>query len=173
MINTPRTQEEYSAKVPALQVLMAMGYSYLTPAACLALRGSERELILHEVLIDYLGGYRFTLRGREHALSANAIEQVVREISTPAMNEGLLSANQKIYDQLLLGITVTEFVEGRRESITVPLIDWSPPPPARHRLFRQRHSAGDHRGQAPRQPQPQQGHAQRRHLAADPQPECG
>lgn len=121
---TPNTQEEYSAKVPALQVLMAMGYKYLTPAACIKLRGSERELILREVLIEHLQEYRFTLRGREHALSTNAIKQVVRDISTPAMNEGLLSANQKIYDQLQLGITVTEFVEGRRESITVPLIDW-------------------------------------------------
>ncbi|HEY0721954.1 MAG TPA: type I restriction endonuclease, partial [Gammaproteobacteria bacterium] len=127
MINTPRTQEEYSAKVPALQVLMALGYHYLTPVQCLALRGSERELLLREVLIGHLQQFRFTLRGREHALSANAIEQVVRDIATPALNEGLLAANQRIYDQLLLGITVSEFVEGRRESITVPLINWAAP----------------------------------------------
>ncbi len=120
----PKFQEEYSAKVPALQVLMAMGYRYLTPTRCLALRGSERELILREVLIEQLQQYRFTLGSREHALSANAIEQVVRDISTPAIQEGLLTANQRIYDQLMLGITVTEFVEGRRESITVPLINW-------------------------------------------------
>lgn len=124
MINTPSTQEEYSAKVPALQVLMAMGYDYLTPSRCLKLRGGERELILRELLIGRLQQFRFTLRGREHSLSANAIEQVLRDISTPAMNEGLITANQRIYDRLMLGITVTEFVEGRRESITVPLIDW-------------------------------------------------
>ncbi len=122
--NTPKTQEEYSAKIPALQVLMTMGYEYLAPAQCLEKRGSEREILLREVLIQHLQQHRFTLRGREHALSPNAIEQVVRDITTPAMNEGLLTANEKIYNQLMLGITVTEFIDGKKESITVPLINW-------------------------------------------------
>ena len=125
MNTTPKTQEEYSAKIPALQVLMSMGYDYLTPEQCLALRGSEREILLRETLIEHLQQYRFTLRGREHALSANAIEQVVRDIATPSMNEGLLTANERIYNQLMLGITVTEFVDGKKESLTVPLIRWS------------------------------------------------
>ncbi|MDT8385679.1 MAG: HsdR family type I site-specific deoxyribonuclease [Gammaproteobacteria bacterium] len=121
---TPNTQEEYSAKLPALKLLMTLGYDYLPPAQCLQKRGSEREILLREVLIQHLQQYRFTLRGREHALSPNAIEQIVRDIATPAMNEGLLSANERIYHQLMLGITVTEFIEGKKESITVPLIDW-------------------------------------------------
>ncbi len=123
--HTPKTQEEYSAKIPALQVLMAMGYDYLTAEHCLALRGSDREVLLREPLIKYLQQYRFTLRGHEHALSTNAIEQVIRDITTPSMNEGLLSANERIYNQLLLGITVTEFIDAKKESITVPLVNWS------------------------------------------------
>lgn len=121
---TPKTQEEYSAKIPALQMLMTLGYDYLPPGQCLQMRGSEREVLLREVLIQHLQQHRYNVRGREHALSPNAIEQVVRDIATPAMNEGLLSANERIYHQLLLGITVTEFIEGKKESITVPLINW-------------------------------------------------
>ncbi|VAX07875.1 Type I restriction-modification system, restriction subunit R [hydrothermal vent metagenome] len=122
--HTPKTQEEYSAKIPALQVLISMGYDYLTPEQCLALRGNEREVLLRETLIKHLQQYRFTLRGQEHALSTNAIEQVVRDIGTPGMNEGLLSANERVYNQLMLGITVTEFINAKKESITVPLINW-------------------------------------------------
>ncbi len=122
---TPLTQEEYSAKIPALQVLVAMGYEYISPEQCLKLRGGEREVLLREVLIAHLQQYRFTASGRERTLSANAIEQIVRDIATPSMNEGLLGANEKIYQQIMLGITVAEFVEGRRESITVPLINWN------------------------------------------------
>jgi len=124
MNTTPNTQEEYSAKVPALQLLMNLGYRYLPPGQCLAMRGSEREILLREELIRHLQQHRFTVRGREHALTANAIEQVLRDIATPAMNEGLLSANERIYHQLMLGITVTEFIDGKKESITVPLINW-------------------------------------------------
>ena len=69
----PKTQEEYSAKIPALQVLMSMGYEYLTPAQCLEKRGSEREILLREELIAHLQNHRFTARGRDHALSPNAI----------------------------------------------------------------------------------------------------
>lgn len=124
---TPNTQEEFSAKIPALKLLMALGYEYLSPSQCLDKRGSERDVLLRDVLIEHLQQHRFTVRGREHALSPNAIEQVVREIGTPAMNEGLLSANERIYHQLMLGITVTEFIDSRKESITVPLVDWEQP----------------------------------------------
>ena len=124
MNTTPKTQEEYSAKIPALQVLIAMGYNYLPPEQCLALRGSEREVVLRETLVQYLHQYRFSLRGHEQSLSKNAIEQVVRDIASPGMNEGLLSANERIYNQLMLGITVTEFIDTKKESITVPLINW-------------------------------------------------
>jgi len=120
----PKTQEEYSAKIPALQVLMSMGYHYLPSEQCLVLCGSKREVLLQETLIQYLQQYRFTLRGQEQSLSKNAIAQVVRDIASAAMNEGLLSANERIYNQLILGITVTEFIENKKESITVPLINW-------------------------------------------------
>lgn len=125
MPTLPRTEELYSSHIPALQVLMAMGYEYLPPARCLELRGGERGVLLREVLIEQLQKRRFELRGREHALSPSAIEQILREVSSPGLNEGLLIANERIYDKLMLGVTVTEFVDGRRENLTVPLVDWN------------------------------------------------
>ncbi|MDC4815644.1 type I restriction endonuclease subunit R, partial [Acinetobacter baumannii] len=46
------------------------------------------------------------------------------EICSPALNEGLLTANEKIYNHLLYGISVTETVNGKKVSPTIPIIDW-------------------------------------------------
>lgn len=40
------------------------------------------------------------------------------------MAQGLMDANQSVYDMLTLGITVTEFVGGKKAQPTIHLIDW-------------------------------------------------
>ncbi|WP_339865424.1 HsdR family type I site-specific deoxyribonuclease, partial [Paremcibacter congregatus] len=47
--------------------------------------------------------------------------------TAPAMNEGLLTANERLYDHLTLGVTVTEFVDGKKHSPTIQLINWQNP----------------------------------------------
>lgn len=39
---TPDTREEAAAKLPALHVLMAMGYTYVSPGEALTMRGLAR-----------------------------------------------------------------------------------------------------------------------------------
>lgn len=122
--SVPDTREEAAAKLPALNVLMAMGWEYLPPGECLALRGSERAVLLEGVLRERLAAHRFEYRGVQHSLSAAGVDQVIRTISTTGLSDGLIPANQAIYRHLTLGITVTEFVDGQRHSVTVPLIEW-------------------------------------------------
>lgn len=124
MSHRPDTREEAQAKLPALHVLMNMGWDYLSPADCLALRGSEREVLLPDVLRDRLSRHEFHFKGKSHNLSHAGIDQVIRTIGTTGLSEGLLAGNQTIYRHLTFGITVTEFVDGQRHSVTVPLIDW-------------------------------------------------
>lgn len=123
----PDTREEAASKLPALHVLMAMGWDYLSPVDALALRGSERAVLLEPVLRQRLEGHRFDFKGQTYPLSAGGIDQVVREISATGLYEGLIPANEAIYKHLALGITVTDFVDGQRTSVTVPLIDWADP----------------------------------------------
>ena len=124
---TPDTREEAASKLPALHVLMAMGWDYLSPTDALALRGSERVVPLEPVLREWLMDHQFDFKGQTYPLSSGGIDQVVREISATGLNEGLIPANEAIYKHLTLGITVTEFVDGQRTSVTVPLIDWADP----------------------------------------------
>lgn len=123
----PDTREDAASKLPALHVLIAMGWDYLSPTDAMVLRGSERGVLLEPVLRERLIGHRFDFKGQTYPLSAGGIDQVVREISATGLNEGLIPANEAIYKHLTLGITVTEFVDGQRTSVTVPLIDWAAP----------------------------------------------
>jgi type I restriction enzyme, R subunit len=124
---TPETAEQYSAQVPALHTLVAMGWEYLSPARCLVMRESNRNVVLTGVLVEELKTRRFEYKSKSYPLSTNAIDQIVRELTSPALNEGLLVANEKIYNALTLGVTVTEFIDGKKHSPTVPIVNWDEP----------------------------------------------
>ncbi|WP_287388663.1 type I restriction endonuclease [Mesorhizobium sp.] len=112
---------------------MKQGWSYLSPAECLALRGSERALLLDNVLRDHLAAWRFAYRGVSHALSVSGIAQVLKAINDIGLNEGLTPANERVWKHLVLGVTVHEFMpDGHKHSVTVPLLDFAEP--ARNRL---------------------------------------
>lgn len=124
---TPSTAEIYASHVPALATLVALGWTYRPPADCLAARGGTQGVLLLPELVEALRRRTFEYKGRNYPLSTNAIDQIVRELSSPALNEGLLTANERFYNALTLGVTVTEFVKGKRHSVTVPVIDWQRP----------------------------------------------
>ena len=124
---TPNTAELYSSHIPALATLVSLGWDYISPEDCLAARGGNQGVVLRDVLIEQLRTRTFDYKGKTYPLSTNAIDQIVRELTAPALNEGLITANEKLYNAITLGITVTEFVEGKKHSVTVPIIDWAEP----------------------------------------------
>lgn len=128
MTIVPETKEAFISQLPALQVLMAMGYEYLPPEEALKLRGDHTgEVLLRDVLIGELRKRRFTWKRQDYPLSTNAIDEIVRQLASPGLGEGLLAANERLYDRLTLGITVTEFIDGKKAQPTIPIIDWANP----------------------------------------------
>ena len=125
---TPKFQEEYSAKLPALTLLTNLGWSFLSPELALAARGGKNdEVVLRQVLRSELKKRTFTFAGKSYPLSEKAIDNLIAEVCSPALNEGLLTANERLYNHLLYGISVTEFIDGKKASPTVALIDWQNP----------------------------------------------
>ncbi|WP_192455555.1 type I restriction endonuclease subunit R [Acinetobacter oleivorans] len=121
----PKIQEEYSAKIPALTLLCNLGWSFLSPSQALVARdGKQDQVVLRQILRHELSKRTFIFAGQEYPLSAKSVDNLISEISSPALNEGLLTANEKIYNHLLYGISVTEFVNGKKVSPTIPIIDW-------------------------------------------------
>ncbi len=123
--------EEFSAKVPALTLLTNLGYNFIPPSECEALRGntlaiekkSTHQVILLPVMRAFLAKQTFSFAGKQHTLTEAAIDKVMHEIN-PAMNLGLKAANEKIYNALMYGVSVTEFIDGKKASPTIKLIDW-------------------------------------------------
>ncbi|MFD1244268.1 type I restriction endonuclease subunit R [Paralysiella testudinis] len=125
---TPKFQEEYSAKIPALLLLANLGWRYLPPSEALALRdGDKSAVVLGDVLREQLAKRRFVFEGESYPLSERAMDDLVGQIGTPQLGEGLLLANERIYNHLLYGISVTEFVGGKKANPTIALIDWENP----------------------------------------------
>ncbi len=123
----PNFREEFSAKIPALALLTHLGYQFIPPSDCLAIRGRLSSVILPNVLRSVLKHKTHTFMGKEYPLSESAIDKIIQELATPAMNAGLKAANEKIYNALTYGISVTEFIEGKKANPTIQIIDWETP----------------------------------------------
>ena len=129
-MTTIKFQEEFSAKIPALTLLTNLGYTFIPPSECERLRGntlagnkSTHQVVLLPVMRAFLAKQTFSFAGKQHALSEATIDKVMHELN-PAMNLGLKAANEKIYDALMYGVSVTEFIDGKKASPTIKLIDW-------------------------------------------------
>ena len=120
----PNFKEEQSAKIPALTLLTNLGYTFIPPSECLVKRGNSSNVILPDVLRDVLKHKTYSFMGKEHHLSGSTIDKIIQELAHPAMNEGLRVANEKLYNALTYGISVTEFVDGKKASPTIQIIDW-------------------------------------------------
>ncbi|HCE3105348.1 TPA: type I restriction endonuclease subunit R [Vibrio parahaemolyticus] len=125
--NLPNFREEQSAKIPALTLLTNLGYQFIPPSECVMKRGNLSTVILPDVLRDVLKHKTFSFMGKDRQLSEAAMDKIVHELANPAMNEGLKAANEKLYNALTYGISVTEFVEGKKANPTIDIIDWQNP----------------------------------------------
>ena len=124
----PNSRELYSAHLPALHLLCNLGWNLLSAADALALRGNTREVLLKPRLIEVLQTRRYEYKGELHPLSPGGIDQIVRELSSLSLAEGLLAANERLYAKLALGITITEFMpDGKKHQPTIAVIDWADP----------------------------------------------
>ncbi len=124
-VTLPKFQEEYSAKIPALTLLHNLGWSFLSPEQSLSARnGKTSEVVLREVLREELRKRRYVFAGKERAFSEQVIDNIIAELCSPALNEGLGVANEKIYNHLLYGMSVKEFVDGKKINPTLQIIDW-------------------------------------------------
>ena len=128
-------QEEFASKIPALTLLTTIGYQFIPPSQCNAMRSNKllanqanankatNQVVLLPIMRAFLAKQTFMFEGTPHYLSDSATDKIMHELN-PAMNLGLQTANEKLYNAMLYGVTVTEFIDGKRTSQTIGLIDW-------------------------------------------------
>jgi type I restriction enzyme R subunit len=123
-MTVPNFQEEHSAKISALALLTNLGYEFIPPEQCLAWRGKQSGVILPNVLRNVLKQKTYSFMGKEHILSEDGIDKIIQELANPAMNTGLKTANEKLYNAMTYGISLTEFIDGNKVTPTIQIIDW-------------------------------------------------
>lgn len=124
------TTEKYQSQIPALQLLVALGFKPLSQEEALALRGRRLgEVTLDGVLAEQvLRLNRLTYRGREYAFAPEDAQEAIRRLKpSPARLRGLRGTNQEVYDTLLLGTTITKTIDGDAKSYSFRYVDWERP----------------------------------------------
>lgn len=113
---------------PALALLDAMGYTYISPADCDKQRGSRYHVLLRDILRGQLRRLnRYVYAGAENEFSAANIERAMEDLDEP-LTDGLVRTSEKIYDALLLGKSYPETVgDGKMLSFNLKYIDWDNP----------------------------------------------
>ncbi|WP_218689818.1 type I restriction endonuclease subunit R [Psychrobacter sp. BF1] len=121
--------EEFSSKIPALTLLTTLGYQFIPPSQCNSMRSkmtsnkATNQVVLLPIMRAFLAKQTFMFEGQAHPLSDSAVDKIMHELN-PAMNLGLQAANEALYNAMLYGVTVTEFIDGKKTSQTISLIDW-------------------------------------------------
>ena len=120
--------EVNASQKPAIELLQAMGYTYLSPEDCGKQRGSKYHVLLKDILRGQLRKLnRYVYAGAENEFSAANIERAMDDLDEP-LTDGLVRTSEKIYDALLLGKSYLETVgEGKMLSFNLKYIDWDNP----------------------------------------------
>ena len=117
--------EANAAQQPAMELLQAMGYAYISPEDCRKQRGGHYHILLKDVLrgqLRHLNRYEYA--GVENEFSSANIERAMEDLDEPLV-DGLVRSSEKIYNKLLLGNSYKETVgEGRMQSFDLKYIDW-------------------------------------------------
>lgn len=125
MTDSFRFNEKYLSQIPALQLLVNLGFKYLRPDEALAERGGRlANVLLENVLRDQLKKLnRIRYKGGTYLFSEENIQTAIQRLKN-VKYDGLLRTNEAIYDLLTLGVALEQSVEGDQKSFTLNYIDW-------------------------------------------------
>ena len=123
---TPDTSEN-KIQQNSINLLQSLGYKFISREENLKLRGSKTsEVLFREILTQKLGeinGYEY--KGKRYKFSQSSVLKAVDELAGVSLNEGLMVANERITNLLLLGTSLEENLEdGTRRSFSFKFIDF-------------------------------------------------
>ncbi len=123
----PADREDDISQIPALHLLQTLGYSYLTPAQALAMRGGRKSnVFLDSVLEAQLKRLnRIRFKNRDWEFSEANIQSAIDALKSIPF-DGLVRTNAQLTDLLLLGKSLPQTIEGDTKSFSLRYVDWNP-----------------------------------------------
>lgn len=126
-METPSFKEDHISQIPALQMLVNLGYTYLSPAEADRQRGGKStNVLLEDVLrkqLKEINSIRVSAT-KTSIFTDDNIERGVLAMKNLPMNEGYIAASEKAYNLLTLGQALEQSVDGDKKSFTLQYIDW-------------------------------------------------
>ena len=126
-METPSFKEDHISQIPALQMLVNLGYTYLSPAEADRQRGSKTSnVLLEDVLrkqLKEINSIRVSATKTSIFTDEN-IERGILALKNLPMNEGYIAASEKAYNLITLGQALEQSVDGDKKSFTLQFIDW-------------------------------------------------
>jgi type I restriction enzyme R subunit len=122
------TNEKKTSQIPALQLLINLGFEFITPSEARKERqGRASNVLLENILREKLKEInRIRYKGNEYLFSEENIQSAIQKLKN-VKYDGLLKTNEAIYDLLTLGTALEQTIEGDSKSFTLSYIDWRNP----------------------------------------------
>lgn len=126
---TPSYQEDHISQIPAIQLLMKLGYKYISPEQALVLRDNRTSnVLLTPILKEQLAKINsINYKGEKHPFSDANINLAINEVKDLPIHLGYINANQHFYDLITLGKSFEQTINGDRKSFSFKYIDWEKP----------------------------------------------
>jgi type I restriction enzyme, R subunit len=117
--------EKYLSQIPALQLLINLGYTYLPPKTALQQRqGKFSNVILEPILRERLQALNtITTQNKTYPFSEANISEAIQRLKNIPYS-GLIKTNEDLYDLLTLGTSLEQTISGNTKSYSLQYIDW-------------------------------------------------
>jgi type I restriction enzyme R subunit len=128
MMSSFHINEKQLSQIPALQLLIGLGFEFLTPAEALRERQDRTSnVLLENILRNQLKEInRIRYKGSEYLFSEENIQSAIQKLKN-IKYDGLLKTNEAIYDLITLGTAMEQTIEGDSKSFNLNYIDWRNP----------------------------------------------
>jgi type I restriction enzyme R subunit len=118
--------EDNISQIPALRLLINLGYTYLSQQEASQLREHrESNVLLTNVLRERLMHINeIRLGSKKTKFETSNIEKALQKLQDIPLSEGLVHACNHIYNLLVFGHALEQSIEGDKKSHTIQYIDW-------------------------------------------------
>ncbi len=117
----PDFDEASSSQIPAIVQLINLGYQYIGRHDIELYRESHGQYILRDIAFQALR----EINGQN--ISDNSIKEAILNLEKTKMDDGVVAASETVFSNLLAGVAVSEFVDGKKESPQLRFINWQEP----------------------------------------------
>ena len=125
-MQTPSFKEDHISQIPALHFLQNIGYTYLSPEEAKKLRGGKlSNVILQDVLEKQLREINsIKYKSEIHQYNDSNIQSGINALKDVPLQEGLIAANESVYNLLTMGKALEQTIDGDKKSYNLRYINW-------------------------------------------------